>query len=300
MVMAMRHGVLPASLHIDEPTPHVDWDARASTAADRGGGLARAEHPRRAGVSSFGISGTNAHLILEQAPDAVEAAPPVAEADGVGGVVPWVVSARSTEALRGQAAALLDRATTADDATPRRGGLVAGSRPARSSTTEPSSSGENRDELAAGLRALATGAPTPGRRRTRKPLQTARVRRCSCSRGQGSQRPGMGAELYDRFPVFAEAFDDVCALLDPHLEQPLRDVVFSRDPEQARLLDHTTYAQAGLFALQVALARLLAFHGRRARTPSSATPSARSPPPMSPVSSTLPDACHARRRPRHA
>ncbi|WP_159073767.1 acyltransferase domain-containing protein, partial [Streptomyces sp. RTd22] len=256
MVMAMRHGLLPASLHIDEPSPHVDWTAGEVQLLTEPVPWTQAERPRRAAVSSFGISGTNAHVIVEQAPDAAEAAPPVAEA---GGVLPWVVSARSTEALRGQAAALLDRVTADDDTSPVEvGWSLLTSRSLFDHRAVVI--GDNGEELAAGLQALATGAPHPT---VVCPGGAAGVPGPTVFlfSGQGSQRPGMGAALYDRFPVFAEAFDEVCTLLDPHLEQPLRQVVFSQEPEHAQLLDHTTYAQAGLFALHIALARLLASTG---------------------------------------
>ncbi|MCC3772324.1 type I polyketide synthase, partial [Streptomyces sp. UNOC14_S4] len=108
MVMAMRHGVLPRTLHVDEPSPQIDWasgDIRLLTEAVE---WPRSERPRRAAVSSFGASGTNAHVVLEEAPELEPAA--VAEPDGdvgdVGGVVPWVLSARSGVALREQAVRL--------------------------------------------------------------------------------------------------------------------------------------------------------------------------------------------------
>ncbi|MYU19998.1 polyketide synthase, partial [Streptomyces sp. SID8361] len=102
MVMAMRHGVLPASLHIDEPSPNVDWNAGDLRLLAETVPWPQGDRPRRAGVSSFGISGTNAHLILEQAPEPTGPAP----VSNVAGVVPWVVSAQSDAALRGQARAL--------------------------------------------------------------------------------------------------------------------------------------------------------------------------------------------------
>ncbi|MFI0819544.1 type I polyketide synthase, partial [Streptomyces sp. NPDC021098] len=209
MVLAMRHGILPASLHIDEPTPHVDWSAGEVRLLTEAVEWPQGKHPRRAGVSSFGISGTNAHLILEQAPqDAVEVTPPsVVE---VGGVLPWVVSARSTEALRGQAAALLDRVTAPDeDVSPVEVGWSL--LKTRSLFDHRAVViGEHREELAAGLRALATGAPHPA---VVCPGDAVSVsgQTVFLFSGQGSQRPGMGAALYDRFPVFAEAFDEVCA-----------------------------------------------------------------------------------------
>ncbi|MGW7694887.1 type I polyketide synthase [Streptomyces asiaticus] len=258
MVMAMRHEVLPASLHIDEPTPHVDWSAGDVHLLTEAREWPRGEHPRRAGVSSFGISGTNAHLILEQAPEGVAPVQGEAEAgpvEPVGGPVPWVVSARGTEALRGQARALAERV----NADPGVSTAEVGWSLLRSRTLFDHRAvviGQDREELVAGLEALAAGEPHPGLVHPGGAPEVARQTVFLFS-GQGSQRPGMGAELYDRFPVFAEAFDEVCGLLDPHLEHPLRQVVFDTDPERSGLLDHTTYAQAGLFALHIALARLL-------------------------------------------
>ncbi|WP_143670418.1 type I polyketide synthase, partial [Streptomyces antimycoticus] len=290
MVMAMRHGVLPASLHIDEPTPHVDWDAGDVHLLTEAREWPRGAHPRRAGVSSFGISGTNAHLILEQAPEeaatelgdlGVEPMEPVAvepvamepiaaevEPGTVGaepvavavepacGPVPWVVSARGAEALRGQARALAARVNADPGVTAAEVGWSL----LRTRTLFDHRAvviGQDRDELVAGLEALAAGEPHPGLVGPGETTGDATGQTVFLFSGQGSQRPGMGAELYNRFPVFTEAFDDVCALLDPHLEHPLRQVVFSHDPEHAALLNHTTYTQTGLFALHIALARLL-------------------------------------------
>ncbi|WP_448324130.1 ketoacyl-synthetase C-terminal extension domain-containing protein, partial [Streptomyces sp. DSM 41493] len=108
MVMAMRHGVLPRTLHVDEPSSKVDWTAGAVELLTDAVQWPETGGPRRAGVSSFGVSGTNAHVILE---GVVAPAQPAAESDadadaGSGAVVPWVVSARSAEALRAQAGQL--------------------------------------------------------------------------------------------------------------------------------------------------------------------------------------------------
>ncbi|WP_455772682.1 type I polyketide synthase, partial [Streptomyces hygroscopicus] len=258
IVMAMRHGVLPASLHIDAPTPHVDWNAGDVHLLTEAREWPRDERPRRAGVSSFGISGTNAHVIVEQAPEEPVAALGAVEGEPVDGPVPWVVSARGTEALRGQARALADRVTADPAVTPAEVGWSL----LRSRTLFDHRAvviGQDRQELVAGLEALAAGEPHPA---LVHPAQATGTTDTSGQTvflfsGQGSQRPGMGAGLYHRFPVFTEAFDEVCAHLDPHLQHPLRHVTFDTDPEHAALLNHTTYAQTALFALHIALARLL-------------------------------------------
>ncbi|WP_345514212.1 type I polyketide synthase, partial [Phytohabitans houttuyneae] len=234
MVQAMRHGVLPATLHVTEPTSHVDWSSGAVRLLTEPLGWADRGHPRRAGVSSFGISGTNAHVVLEQAPQP-EPAPPLAPYDGA---VPWLVSGRTEGALRAQAARLVDAAERTDPVA--LGWSLATTRTAF----------EHRAVVldgVAGLRALAAGEADPAVPLGASDAPGPVVWMFS---GQGSQRAGMGTELYQRFPAFAAAYDEVAALLDPHLPQPLSTV----DPG---LIDHTTWAQAGLFAVQVALTRLL-------------------------------------------
>jgi acyl transferase domain-containing protein len=259
MVMAMRHGLLPATLHVDEPTPHVDWDAGAVRLLTEQVDWPTTDHPRRAGVSSFGISGTNAHVILEEAPRSPVDADADAGAEGVGGggwseagVMPWVVSARSAEGLRGQAGRLLGAVGVDGDP-----GVVGWSLAATRAVFDHRAvvTGEDTATLRAGVAALAAGQDHPAL--VRSPAQPSGSGwRVFLFSGQGSQRPGMGAGLYERFPVFAAAFDEVCALLDPHLDHPLGDVVLRGRPEPG-LLDHTIYTQTGLFALQIALTRLL-------------------------------------------
>ncbi|WP_326695905.1 type I polyketide synthase [Streptomyces sp. NBC_01754] len=229
MIMALRHGLLPATLHVDEPTPQVDWSAGAVELLTEARSWPEADHPRRAGVSSFGISGTNAHVILEQAP---EPEPESASADvplRTPESVPWPVSAKSETALRAQVERL--RSFVAEQ--PELDAVDVGW-----SLATTRAALEHRVVLA-GADELSRGVVAAG---CLAVLFT----------GQGSQRPGMGLGLYEAFPVFAEAFDAVCARFDMRLERPLREVLTDGVD-----LDRTMWAQAGLFALEVALFRLV-------------------------------------------
>ncbi|OBI91280.1 type I polyketide synthase [Mycobacterium asiaticum] len=245
MVQAMRYGVMPKTLHVDVPTPHVDWSAGAVSLLTEPRTWPAGDTPRRAGVSSFGISGTNAHVIVEQAPPIAEDAVPQADSRGP---VPWVLSARSSEALRRQAERLLrqlDAGSTNVD--------VGLSLVTTRSTFEHRAVllGADRDELTAQLAGLAAGNPdgvtTAGR--------VGAVRKLVfVFPGQGSQRLGMGRQLHEQFPPFARAFDEAVDVLDQHLRLPLSDVVWGADP---KLLESTEFAQPALFAVEVALAALL-------------------------------------------
>ncbi|MDX3520631.1 type I polyketide synthase [Streptomyces scabiei] len=260
MVLAMRHGVLPRTLHVDAPTPFVDWSAGAVTLLTEDTPWPDNGHPRRAGISSFGVSGTNAHTILEHvpdeyAPDGLDEAGDDAADDGT--VLPWLLSARSRAALRAQAQRLLEHT----DARP-------GLRPADIAHTLATGRGafeyrgavvgDSREALTGGLKALATGGSASGV--TQGTAVTGKV--AFLFAGQGSQRAGMGAELYARYPVFADAFDEICAELDPLLDRPLREVVFApAGSDAAALLDRTEYTQPALFAVEVALFRLVEHWG---------------------------------------
>ncbi|MBV8931309.1 MAG: SDR family NAD(P)-dependent oxidoreductase, partial [Kutzneria sp.] len=255
MVQAIRHGMMPMTLHIDRPTPQVDWSSGGVRVLSSAQPWPETGRPRRAGVSSFGISGTNAHLIVEQAPkhdQRDQATTPRTENP----VVPWVLSAKSAPALCDQAVRLAKAvadngmhpvdvayslATTRS--TFRHRAVVVGADPA---------------DLIRRVGALATGEPDVGV--VRPPAgETATGATAFVFPGQGVQHTGMGRAAYAAFPVFAAAFDAVLAELDQRIERSLREIMWGDDT----LINRTEYAQAALFGLEVATYRLLESWGIR-------------------------------------
>ncbi|MEU4626874.1 type I polyketide synthase, partial [Actinoplanes sp. NPDC023801] len=261
MVMAMRHDTMPRTLHVDAPSSHVDWTAGSVELLTEARPWTAGGAPRRAGVSSFGVSGTNAHIIIEEAPsvtastdddladeDGDSATAPAAADAVVPAVVeappalPWVLSARTAEALRAQAGRLREFVLESPELRP----LDVGSSLVTSRASLEHRAvvvGSGTVALTAALAEIeeghgATGVVTPGR--------TAFL-----FTGQGAQRIGMGTGLAARYPVFAEAFDAICARFDQLLDVPLRDAIGSDAIHQ------TVYTQAGLFAVEVAVFRLL-------------------------------------------
>ncbi|MFJ6558240.1 type I polyketide synthase, partial [Streptomyces luteogriseus] len=221
-VLALRHGTVPKTLHVDAPSREVDWSAGAVELLTEAREWPETGRPRRAGVSSFGISGTNAHVILEQPP---ETAPVTDGADRPTPsvalpVTPWVLSGRTEAALREQAARLRDRLVNRPDlGTLDVAWSLAGTRAVLEHRAVVV--GREREELLTGLEALAEGVSAAGVvRGVAGDGGTALL-----FTGQGAQRLGMGRELYEVFPVFAAAFDEVCGQLDVLLERPLKEVV---------------------------------------------------------------------------
>ncbi|GAA2359082.1 hypothetical protein GCM10010376_96100 [Streptomyces violaceusniger] len=288
MVMALRHETLPVTLHIDEPTPHVEWEGGGVRLLTEPVAWPRGERPRRAGVSSFGISGTNAHLIVEQAPEpggpagpeepepqdsadrepeaaatavaTVAVAPAVAAAAVATAVVPWALSARSAQALRGQAAALARR--MAADPGPSTAEVSWSLVTTRSVFDHRAVAvGETREELMAAVEALATGGTHPGLVHTGGAAVAGDLGPVLVFPGQGSQWAGMGAELLDASPVFAARVAECERALAPYVDWSLTDVV--RGADGAADLGRVDVVQPVLWAVMVSLAAVWAGHGVR-------------------------------------
>ncbi|MGA2166468.1 MAG: beta-ketoacyl synthase N-terminal-like domain-containing protein, partial [Solirubrobacteraceae bacterium] len=266
MVLALQHGRLPRTLHAERPTTQVDWDAGAVSLLTEEQPWPAGGRPRRAGVSSFGISGTNAHLIIEEAPAPAPVPAPVSAAVPApvsaavpapvsaaaservpAGVLAWVLSGRGSDGLRAQAQRLSEHLSGAPEFDPADVALSLAGRPLLESRAAVL--GESREDLLEGLAGLAED-------QTPKDVVRAIARDGRLAflfTGQGGQRVGMGRDLYNAFPVFRAAFEETCTHLDAHLGCSLREVVF----EQESVLDGTAWAQPALFALEVALFRLV-------------------------------------------
>ncbi|KOG86994.1 polyketide synthase, partial [Streptomyces varsoviensis] len=249
-VMAMRHGVLPKTLHVDEPTHEVDWSAGGVRVLTENRPWPENEWPRRAGVSSFGMSGTNAHVVLEQAP-----APEPVEAEPVSvrpTALPFLLSARTPGALAGQATRLRDWLAGQDgeDASLPD---VAKSLALHRVTFEHRAAAVagTKEDLLAQLDLLAEG----GSGATAVVGAECRGLTAVMFPGQGPQRVGMGAQLAAAYPVFATAYSEVLGLLDPELPRIIA--------EGGPTLDRPEYAHPALFAIEVALYRLVESWGVR-------------------------------------
>ncbi|MFD0296795.1 SDR family NAD(P)-dependent oxidoreductase [Streptomyces sp. NPDC127118] len=242
MIVSMRQGVLPQTLHVDEPTPHVDWESGAVQLLTEPRSWPELDRPRRAAVSAFGISGTNAHLILEQAPVEEDGEPH--EAAPVEGPVPWVLSARSGAALREQAARLAGFVDVRPDVDP----VAVGSALVHARTAFDHRAvvvGTDRDELLRGLEAVAENEES----RSVAPGRTVFV-----FPGQGSQWIGMAAGLYADSPVFRARLEECARALEPFVEWDLLEVLLTG--RGVELLERVDVVQPALWAVMVSLAGL--------------------------------------------
>ncbi|WP_399080244.1 SDR family NAD(P)-dependent oxidoreductase [Streptomyces zaehneri] len=262
MVEALRHGVMPPTLHVDAPSAKVDWTAGAVELLTESREWPDTGRPRRAGVSSFGVSGTNAHLILEQAPQEQPVTPvesvPESMVDVGDGVVPLVVSAASAASLVGQAGRLASFVESGEKVSlPDVAAALVAQRAVLSERAVVVAG--SRGEALAGLGALARGESHPGV--VTGGLSSAAVagRTVLVFPGQGSQWVGMGRELLDSSPVFAERVAECAVALGRWVDWSLVDVL--RGDVGAGLLERVDVVQPASFAVMVGLAAVWASVG---------------------------------------
>ncbi|MFD5368689.1 amino acid adenylation domain-containing protein [Streptomyces sp. NPDC127103] len=262
MVMALRHGEVPASLNVGKPTELVDWESGGVEVLTEARAWPATEGKvRRAGVSSFGISGTNAHVILAEAPETEPVAEDTTETARPGDGLPWMVSARSADALADAAGRLAEHVRARPELRPAD---VAFSLAANRSAFESRAmipGTEGRDGLLAGLDALASRevdavtAAVSGA----KPGRASGAPVVFVFPGQGSQWAGMAIELLDSSPVFAQTIADCEAALAPFVDWSLTAVL--RGEPDAPGLDRVDVVQPASWAMMIALAALWRSHG---------------------------------------
>ena len=258
MIAALNHDSLPPTLHADAPSPHIDWSAATVRLLTEPVPWPVTDHPRTAAVSSFGISGTNAHLILQQAP--IPPAAPISSAEPV--VEPplriWPISARTPAALAGQAQRLGQHLIDHPDLDITEVAYSLAStrthHPYRAAISTPVSAADPRQDVLTALNALAAGQPHPYvTQHHYRPHQGGKT--VFVFAGQGGQYPAMGAQLYQHHRVFARVFDECDQALRPYTGWSVRDVICQ--DSAAPSLDRVEVVQPVLFAMMVSLAETL-------------------------------------------
>ncbi|MEY9860421.1 acyl transferase domain-containing protein [Catenulispora sp. GAS73] len=245
---ALTHRIHPKTLHVTEPTPHHDWtDTPLRLLTENTPWTTADGKPRIVGISGFGISGTNAHLILQEPPTTEPAPQPVPRP----GPLALVLSAKNPEALTRQAHSLADFIEAHPELEPHDLAATLAARPAH--THHATAIGDSVEQFVAALRDPALPRYT-GQRSQAGHLAWLLP-------GQGSQRPGMATAFHSTYPGYATALEQACEALDPHLPRPLSEVLLAEpDSAEAALIHDTLYTQPALFAHQVALAALLGEH----------------------------------------
>ncbi|MFE6489710.1 acyltransferase domain-containing protein, partial [Streptomyces sp. NPDC057757] len=251
MVMALRHGTLPQTLHVDEPTPHVDWSSGSVSLLTEARPWERNGHPRRAAVSAFGVSGTNAHAVIEEFTEAepVPAEPPVEDA----GAHLFLLSARTREALRTQAARLARHIS--DDPGASLPGLARALAVTRTAFDERAAIvAHNHDELLTALTALTQGREHPAV--TTGTLDPDRGKPVFILPGQGSQWPGMAQQLAATLPTFRTHLNETAQAIETHVDWKIDDVL-----NNPTALQKIAILQPTLFTIHTALAKTWITHG---------------------------------------